>query len=158
METLTTPIKQKSAHMVELQPTFRRTCLPVTDISDTTDTVDLLRKLWTNEMDLREEVYLLLLDTELKVFGWANLFKGSVHGCPIDPAVIMQLVLIYNASFFVVAHNHPSGNLLASPEDQAVANKLYRMGEDHGRGMLEFLILTSEGFNRVLYSEEKITL
>lgn len=154
MQVTDLPIARRSRHLAEVRPFYRRTCLPTTQIETTEEAVDLLRKLWSDEMDFREEVYILLLDNDMNAFGWAGLFKGTNKGCDIDPAIIMQLVLITNASYFMVAHNHPSGNLTVSAADRNVANKLYRMGEDHQRQMVDFLILTSEDYQRVLYSED----
>ena len=45
------------------------------------------------------------------------LFEGSVNMTTIDPRMIMDKVVLYNAVAVLIAHNHPNGTPLASYED-----------------------------------------
>jgi len=50
------------------------------------------------------------------------------------------------AAAVVVAHNHPSGTLEASPEDLALTRRIVRAGELLGIRVLDHLIVTAHGF------------
>jgi DNA repair protein RadC len=50
------------------------------------------------------------------------------------------------AAAVVVAHNHPSGVLKASPEDIALTKRLVKAGELLGIHVLDHLIVTEKGY------------
>lgn len=54
------------------------------------------------------------------------------------------------ATAIVVAHNHPSGNLQPSGDDQDVTRRLRQAGELLGIKLLDHLIFSEEGFLSML--------
>lgn len=67
-----------------------------------------------------ETMKLMLLNRANKVLGIADLSKGGTNGCIIDLKVIFQYAILANASFIILAHNHPSGSLKPSEADIAI--------------------------------------
>ena len=64
-----------------------------------------------------EAVVLLLLDAKLKEVFCGVISKGSVSACALYVRKIVENALLYNATYAVLAHNHPSGVALPSQED-----------------------------------------
>lgn len=64
-----------------------------------------------------EAVMLLLLDAKQKELFCGVISKGTVNACEIYIRKIIQLALLYNARYAVLAHNHPSGVALPSTKD-----------------------------------------
>lgn len=64
-----------------------------------------------------ETVYLLCLDAKCKVLCCREVSEGSVNAASISVRKIVEIALGANASSVVLAHNHPSGLALPSPED-----------------------------------------
>lgn len=64
-----------------------------------------------------EAVVLLLLDAKFKEVFCGVISKGSVNACEIYIRKIVELSVLYNAKFAVLAHNHPSGIALPSSKD-----------------------------------------
>lgn len=64
-----------------------------------------------------ESVVLLLLDAKYKEVFCGVISKGSVNACEIYIRKIIELAVLYNAKFSVLAHNHPSGIALPSSKD-----------------------------------------
>ena len=60
-----------------------------------------------------EEVKMIMLNRANRVLGVAHLTKGGLNGSVIDTRVIL-------------AHNHPSGNLVASEADKRITNNVKR--------------------------------
>lgn len=64
-----------------------------------------------------ETVFLLCMDAKCKVLGCREVGEGSVNAASISTRRIVEIALSYGASSVVMAHNHPSGIALPSPED-----------------------------------------
>ena len=64
-----------------------------------------------------ETVLLLCLDAKCKVICCRVVGEGSVNSASVPIRRIVELALTSNASSVVLAHNHPSGIAVPSPED-----------------------------------------
>lgn len=64
-----------------------------------------------------ETVFLLCLDAKCKVLCCKEVGEGSVNSAGISVRRIVETALGANATSVVLAHNHPSGMALPSPED-----------------------------------------
>ena len=64
-----------------------------------------------------ETVFLLCLDAKCKVLCCKEVGQGSVNSAGISVRKIVETALAANATTVVLAHNHPSGIALPSPED-----------------------------------------
>lgn len=64
-----------------------------------------------------EMVYLLCLDAKCKVISCEKVGEGSVNSAGISVRRIVEMALREGASTVVLAHNHPSGVAIPSPED-----------------------------------------
>lgn len=75
-----------------------------------------------------ETVFLLCLDAKCKVICCRLIGEGSVNSASISVRKIVETALDANATSVVLAHNHPSGVAIPSPEDiqttKRVANAL----------------------------------
>lgn len=64
-----------------------------------------------------ETIFLLCLDAKCKVLCCKEIGEGSVNAAGISVRKIVETALAANATSVVLAHNHPSGIALPSPED-----------------------------------------
>lgn len=76
-----------------------------------------------------EYVYLLSLDIKCRVLGIFEVGHGTVNACLLHTREIMIRNVLCGASAFIVAHNHPSGELSISRDDVSTTKKLYEAGE-----------------------------
>lgn len=90
-----------------------------------------------------EEFWILMLNYAKHVIGMHMISKGGVAGTVADPKVIFKIALEHNASFLILAHNHPSGNLRPSVEDMEITQKLMRAGTLLSLPVIDHLILTN---------------
>ena len=86
----------------------------------------------------------MLLNRVYQVLGYVNLAKGGANGCVIDTKVVMQYALKANASGVIMAHNHPSDNLMPSDADKKITEELKRALSHMGLSLLDHLIITSD--------------
>jgi DNA repair protein RadC len=71
-----------------------------------------------------EEFVVLYLTKGLKVISHETLSRGGQAGTVADIRIILKSALEKLASYIIVAHNHPSGNLKPSLQDIDMTKKL----------------------------------
>lgn len=71
-------------------------------------------------------------DSKCKFLGDVNISKGSVNYAYVSPRDIFRYAFDFKAVFFVMLHNHPSGDPFPSEDDLQIT---YRIGK--GANLLE---------------------
>lgn len=98
-------------------------------------------------LDLQhEEFWLLMLDKQLKPIKKVLISKGGVSGTVVDLKIIMKTALENLASFIVVLHNHPSGNLNPSNEDKNITDKIKESCKILDISFADHIIFTNKGY------------
>ena len=105
-----------------------------------------MRSIWSDDLEIREEFNILLLNRANHVLGWFNVSVGGTSATVIDPKLIFSVALKCNASGVILAHNHPSGNLNPSDADLNLTTKLKEGGKILEIKILDHIILTSESY------------
>lgn len=85
-----------------------------------------------------------------EVLGIYVVSIGLVNRTVVHPREVFAPAMEQRAAAIVVAHNHPSGNLVASKEDREVTRRLTSAGEILGIPVLDHLIFCEEGFFSML--------
>ena len=73
-----------------------------------------------------ETVVLLCLDAKCKVIACRVVGEGSVNSASVPIRRIVELALTSNATSVVLAHNHPSGIAVPSPDDVQTTKRVAR--------------------------------
>jgi len=71
-----------------------------------------------------EEFWIILLNRANKIITKVLISKGGQSGTVADPKIIFKAALENNATYVVLAHNHPSGNLKPSNADIHLTKKI----------------------------------
>ena len=69
------------------------------------------------QIEYRETFKILLLDRAKHALGVNTVSMGGISEATVDVRLILQAALLANASSLVCVHNHPSGNVKPSFED-----------------------------------------
>jgi len=95
--------------------------------------------------DLKQEVfYVIYLDNKKNYLDKKLLFKGSISSSEVHPREIFKEAYLLSASYIICLHNHPSGDPTPSSEDIKITNKIKEIGNIHGIGLVDHLIV---GYN-----------
>lgn len=94
----------------------------------------------------QEHVVVLTLDGANRLIDNAVVFVGTLNHSLVHPREIFAKALEDRAASIVLAHNHPSGSLEPSPDDERISEKLREAGEVIGIDVLDHLIVTTRGF------------
>jgi DNA repair protein RadC len=90
----------------------------------------------------QEHFIALYLDGSHKVAARAVLTTGLANCCQIAPREVFQRAVLCGAIAVIVGHNHPSGEVIPSPEDRAVTKRLKDAGEILGIRILDHIIVS----------------
>lgn len=71
-----------------------------------------------------EECHLLLLDQGLGVKGSVMLSRGGITGTSVDVRCLLRHAILAQAVAVVLCHNHPSGRIQPSHEDDNLTNRV----------------------------------
>ena len=105
---------------------------------------DLLRASFEEgELDYREWFKVMYLNRALKPLGIQTISMGGTASTLIDAKVIFSGALLSNAHSIVLCHNHPSGSLRPSPEDDKITRKLVDGAKLLDLRITDHIIITS---------------
>jgi len=107
------------------------------------DAYELLRPLFN---PLQEEFYLLPVVGNETIP--EKLFVGSLGAANVDPKLVFHKLLTSypNCGNFVIAHNHPSGNLEPSREDMLLTKSIKELAKLFAYRLLDHIIFTNSGY------------
>lgn len=129
----------------EIQSTYKRTYPLGPSVTSSRDAYDYLLPKW-KDIDYCESFVVLLLSRGNRVLGASTISVGSVAGTVADPKKIFQQALMANASAIILSHNHPSGVVKPSSNDNLVTRKCQEAGKFLDLPVLDHLIITSESY------------
>ena len=113
-------VSENTATLIKLVPQMARQYMiskaSFEDILVTTEKAGaFLVPFFVGERD--ETVYMVCMDAKKKVLSCKRLFTGSPNISLLSVRKIVENALTYNATYVIIAHNHPSGIALPSRED-----------------------------------------
>lgn len=107
--------------------------------------IEYLRKIWDiDTLELREEFVLVCLSNSLHVNGWIRLYSGGFQDCAVDVRLLLGVALQTASSAILVAHNHPSGNVMPSFQDRKLTERIAQACQIMSIRLLDHLILTMD--------------
>lgn len=93
-----------------------------------------------------EEFWVAFLNRSNKIIGIKSMSRGGIHGTVVDSRVIFKKALDLMASAIILFHNHPSGNLKPSAQDDAITKQIKDAGKLLDILILDHLIVSDKSF------------
>lgn len=116
-------------------------------ISSSRNAHKVFEQVWADgKMDLLEQFWVLFTNRANEVLACSLLTSGGITGTVVDLRILFATALKLNAVGIVIAHNHPSGQLLPSSQDISITKKIKSAGEMLDIPLLDHMIMTSEGY------------
>lgn len=97
----------------------------------------------------QENLIALYLDSRYSLLLKKTLYIGNHNKISIIPRDIIAPALETNASFIILAHNHPSGDSTPSTEDINVNNRIKESCEIMGVELLDHLIIGDDNYKTI---------
>ena len=113
-------------------------------ISSSRDLADYLKVQFQHK---RHEVFaVVFLNRANKINHFEIISEGGITGTIADPKIILKRALEHDASSLVLCHNHPSGSLRPSRQDEELTEKIKHAAMYFDIRILDHIIVSEEGF------------
>ena len=97
--------------------------------------------------DFNYEVFVAsFLNRSHKIISYEIISKGGISGTVADPRIILKKALDAGASSLIICHNHPSGNLQPSQQDDLLTQKIKSAALYFDIKLLDHIIVSEEGY------------
>lgn len=103
----------------------------------------LIKFLQQQLIEEKKEVFMaILLNSRYKLIRSITISTGTVDKTIIHPREIFKEAFLASASFIILAHNHPSGDITPSKEDIQITKRLLEVGKIMGVEILDHVIIS----------------
>ena len=123
-----------------------QTDLEQVKISNSENAADFIRQFYSDDIEIYESFFILLMNRANKVTGYAKISQGGVCGTIIDKKILLKYVVDSLASGVIIAHNHPSGNTSPSDADIRITKDVKELCKLVDSTLMDHVILTSDSF------------
>ena len=93
-----------------------------------------------------EECWVLLLNQGSKIIDKTKISAGGLSATAVDVRCILREALLKRASAIVLCHNHPSGNIRPSKDDDLLTKHVAQASECVDIRLVDHIILTDGAF------------
>ena len=93
-----------------------------------------------------EECHLLLLDQGMSVMGSVLLSRGGIAGTSVDVRCLLRHAILGQAVSVVLCHNHPSGRINPSREDDDLTRKAVEACKSVGIRLRDHIIFAGRDY------------
>lgn len=94
----------------------------------------------------KEHFVMLLLDARNYLIKISKISIGSLNASIVHPREVFKEAIQFSAAQIIIAHNHPSDNPEASPEDVAMTRRLEEGAKIMGIDLIDHIIVTKDKF------------
>lgn len=119
-----------------------------TRITSSRDSYNEFRKFFDDyTIEVNEQFFVMYLNRAGKILGVYRASTGGITGTVLDIRLVLGVALKSLATSLILAHNHPSGNVHPSRNDQVITAKIKEAAALMDITVMDHLILTqNEGY------------
>lgn len=111
------------------------------------------KDIWNLCSDIRsskkEHFVVFYLNTQNRLIERQIISIGTLDSSLVHPREVFEPAIKLSASSIIIVHNHPSGDLTPSYEDDVVTNRLKSAGELLGVNLLDHVIVANTEFKSI---------
>jgi len=113
-------------------------------VRSSNDAAKFLRKLYGDQVLVRETMFLLIMDKGNQIVSYAKLADGDIASCTFPMRLALKHLLNNLSSACIVAHNHPSGQTIPSENDKRMTKKFKEACDLLDISLLDHIIMTAD--------------
>lgn len=93
-----------------------------------------------------ESMIVIALNNAGRVLGFYKASQGGITATIVDPRIVFQFALLSNATAIILSHNHPSGTLKPSRQDEILTQKMVEAGRIMEIKVNDHIIISEGGY------------
>lgn len=102
---------------------------------------DVINAVYNASVLTEEYMWMIALDTKCNPIGIFEVSHGTVNASLVSPREIFMRLCLCGATYFVLIHNHPSGDCTPSKEDIKVTTQIKEAGKLMNISLLDHIIV-----------------
>lgn len=106
-----------------------------------------IRNIFNYDKAIEERLYVIALNNRAEVLGVFEVSHGDAKSSPSNIAgLFKRLLLLANCNYFILTHNHPSGNNMPSSADVEFTEMVKNAGKLLDINLLDHIIITASDY------------
>lgn len=93
-----------------------------------------------------EECHLLMLNNHLEIINSVMLSHGGLVGAAVDLRELLRHAILAQATAVILCHNHPSGNVTPSRDDNVLTNRVAEACKMMGIKLMDHIIISDNKY------------
>ncbi len=147
METTLTAMVQYQVAEIELVYKSKVKASQRPQVLHSKDVYEIFKQSWDeNKIDFVEQFKIMLLNRSNRVLAIYEVSTGGITGTVADPRIIFTAALKLNSVAIALCHNHPSGELKPSRQDEALTEKIRNAGLFLDIKVIDHVIISGESY------------
>lgn len=147
MKTYKTPLKR---YKLVAEPTD----FPKVKITSSKDAYEVIKKFYHEDREIYESFFALYLNRQNNTIGFVKIGQGGIAGVAVDTSLVLKYAIESLSTSIIVAHNHPSGQLIASDADLKITENIKRASKYFGISIIDHLILAGDSDNYLSFADD----
>lgn len=149
-------VSEHTATLIKLIPALWRNVAGEVRKDERYDSLHKLGKLMVQRFSglTVENILLVLMDNSWHIIEIVNLGEGSVNQVSMDTRKLVEHAIRTNASMALLAHNHPNGTPIPSPEDMVTTKVVASTFRTIRVEFLEHLLIAGNQYEPLLSKME----
>lgn len=111
-------------------------------ITSSQDAAQFARQFYFDDIEIFESAFIILLNAAGNTIGFAKIGQGGICGTVVDKMIICKYAVDSLARSVVLVHNHPSGNMRPSRQDDDLTLSVARALEMVGSRLSDHIIIS----------------
>ena len=133
--------------VAEVTLQYRPICKKQGKVISSEEAYDILRPTFKEgTIEYREYAKVLYLNQASEVIAYNTVSEGGLTETSVDVRLLLQGALLTNATQIILAHNHPSGNLKPSSQDDMLTRNVKNACEVMRVHFADHLILSADDY------------
>lgn len=146
-----------SSVVAEIQISYKPAISDKPIIKTALDAYTIMRKYFNPDtIAYKEQLVIMYLNSQGRVIGVYGLSEGGTKYAIADIKIVFAIALNTASSSFIIAHNHPSGNLKPSQADIDLTDRLRDAAKLMDMKLLDHLIIPPSENNFYSFSNEMV--
>lgn len=131
---------------VEYSITAKKQDFEIVKIKFSIDSYEFARKFYHDDILIYESSFIMLLNSTNNVMGYAKISQGGVCSTQVDIRLVAKYAIDCLAAGVIFVHNHPSGTLKPSREDEMLTQRMKDGLSLLNVKLLDSLIISDSGY------------
>ena len=110
------------------------------------DAVKYARAFYSDDISIYESAFIILLNRSNNTIGWAKIGQGGLSATIVDVRIVCKYAIDSLASGVIFVHNHPSGCILPSVQDESTTKRLKDALNILDVKLLDSIIITESSY------------